>query len=123
MNIHGQFGGTAAPNSGPSLTNLTIGQRCHDALLEAAQAKVAAMTKRRWAERAFDISLLKATGKNSEERKASARMDPVFSERDDAAHEAECAAIVAKANADGLQIQFEQWRTEQATNRAEMQMR
>ena len=104
-------------------SNLPLGEQCHNALVAAAQAKIEAMSKRRWAERAFDLSLLKATGKNADERKASARLDPVFTERDDAAHEAECKAIVAKAEADGLQVRFEQWRSENAMTRAEMNLR
>lgn len=104
-------------------TNRTLGERVHDALVYAAELKADAMRERRRAERTLDISLLKATGRNADERKASARQDPRFEEADVKATEAECKAIVAKADADGLQVVFEQWRTEESTKRAEMNLR
>lgn len=103
--------------------NRSLGERVHDAMIKAAEAKVEAMRSRRHAERAFDIALLKATGKNAEERKASARLDSAFQEKDALALEAECAAIIAKSEADGLEIVWETWRTEQSTRRAEMNLR
>jgi hypothetical protein len=103
--------------------NRTLGERVHDALVAAAEKKADAMRQRRKADRVFDVALLKATGKNADERKASARMDPNFDEADKAALDAECAAIVAKAEADGLEVEFEQWRTTQANTRAEMNLR
>jgi len=105
------------------LSNRTLGERVHDALVKAAEAKVEAMRLRKHADRAFDIALLKATGKNADEKKASARLDSVFIDRDTEALEAECAAIVAKSEADGLQVVFDQWRTEESTKRAEMSLR
>ena len=105
------------------IPNRSLGEICHDALVKAAEAKADALRLRKRAERSFDIALLKATGKNADERRASARLDPVAEESENAATEAECRAIVAKAEADGLQIQFEQWRSKQATDRAEMQLR
>lgn len=119
MNVHEQY--STAPT--PQGHNRTLGERVHDAMVAAAEAKVEAMRCRRHAERAFDVALLKATGKNADERKASARLDSVFQEKDALALEAECAAIVAKSKADGLEIVFEQWRTESATARAEMNLR
>lgn len=103
--------------------NRTIGEQCHDALMSAAEAKTNAMRLRRKADRILDVALLKAEGKNAEERKANARLEPSFDEADLLATEAECAAIVSKARADGLQIEFEWWRSKQATDRAEMTMR
>ena len=105
------------------MSSMTIGEQCHDALVEAAKAKATALRARKMADRTFDIALLKATGANAEARKAAARLDPVADAAETEAIEAECAAIVAKAEADGLQIQFEQWRSKQATDRAEMTMR
>jgi len=104
-------------------SNRTLGERVHDALVTAAERKAEAMRLRRMAERYFDIALLKATGKNADERKANARQDPNYEAADTKATEAECAAIVAKAEADGLQIEFEEWRSKTATERAEMQLR
>lgn len=105
------------------MSNRSLGEQVHDALVKAAEAKVEAMRLRKHADRAFDIALLKATGKNADERKASARLDAVFVDQDNRALEAECAAIVAKSHADGLEIEWETWRSEQANARAEMNLR
>jgi hypothetical protein len=105
------------------MSNRTIGEQCHDALVEAAKAKAEALRARKKADRTFDIALLKATGANADARKAAARLDPVADAAESEAVEKECAAIVAKAQADGLQILFEAWRSKQATDRAEMTMR
>jgi hypothetical protein len=104
-------------------TNRSLGQQVHDALIKFSQAKSEAMRARRRADRILDVAMLKATGKNAEERKASARQDPVYDEADIKAVEAECAAIVAKSEADGLQCEFDEWRTRCATERAEMNLR
>lgn len=104
-------------------SNRTLGERCHDALVHAAEKKADALRARRKAERHLDLALLKATGNNADARKASARQDPNYEEADILATEAECAAIVAKAEADGLEIEFEEWRSRQANTRAEMQLR
>lgn len=100
-----------------------LGDAVHAAMVASANRKVEALTKRRWADRAYDLALLRAEGSSAEDRKAAARMDPAYAERDAEAHAAECIAIVAKAEADGAQIKFEYWRTEHATRRAEMNLR
>lgn len=123
MDINRQYGGTADPRTFPQGQNRTLGEQCHDALVEAARLKADAMRARRRADRTLDIALLKATGKNADERKASARQDPSVEEADITATEAECKAIVAKSHADGLQCVFEEWRTKCATERAEMSLR
>jgi hypothetical protein len=105
------------------MSNRTIGEQCHDALVEAAKAKAEALRARKSADRTFDIALLAATGANADARKAAARLDPLADMAEQNAIEAECTAIVAKAQADGLQILFEAWRSKQATDRAEMTMR
>lgn len=105
------------------MTNRTLGQMVHDALVKAAELKADAMRERRRADRTLDICILRATGKNSDERKASARQMPEFEEADLKAIEAECKFVVAKAEADGLQVEWETWRTEQANQRAEANLR
>jgi hypothetical protein len=103
--------------------NRERGSRLHDALIKAGEAKVDAIQARKKADRILDVCFLRADGKNAEMKKAQARTDPTFLEADKLATDAECAAILAKADADGLQIRFEAWRTEESTKRAEMTLR
>jgi hypothetical protein len=107
----------------PADHNLSLGERCHGAIVRAAEAKVSAMKARKLADRIYDRVLLTSEGKNASEREARARTDMAFMTADDAALETESAAIIAKAEADGLQVVFEQFRTNAATSRAEMQLR
>lgn len=105
------------------ISNLSLGEQVHRALVSAARLKVEGMKARKIADRSFDRILLDQEGKNIAEREAKARIHAAYLSLDDAAIEAESKAIVAKAHADGLQIEFEQWRTQQSTARAEMQLR
>ena len=106
-----------------SLSNLPIGEQCHNALLVAASKKVAAMRARKLAERVYDRVFLGSQGKNIAEREANARTEAAFIKMDDEALEAESDAIVAKAEADGLAVRFEEWRSQQANAREEMKLR
>lgn len=98
-------------------SNRSLGERCADALMEAGAAKAEAHTLRKKADRIADLCLLKATGKNADERRATARNMQEYVVADDAATKAEARAIVAKAAADAESIQFEEWRTNEATRR------
>jgi hypothetical protein len=102
-------------------SNLPLGERVHRALVEAANIKIIALAKRKLAERVYDRILLDQEGSIAV-KEAKARIHEKFIAVEDAALKAESEAIVAKAHADGLAIRFEQWRTEQATTRAEMQL-
>lgn len=116
MNIAQAHGHSRFPNR-------SIGEECHDAIIAAARCSVDAIRARKLAERVFDRTLLEVEGKSVSEREAKARTDPRFLAMDDEALEAESKAIVAKAEANGLQVRFEEWRSKQATDRAEMTMR
>ena len=105
------------------MSNRTLGEKCHDAIVDAATAKVEAIRARKLADRIFDRVFLASEGKNLDERRANARLDPKFISAEDAAIEAESAAIIAKAQADGQQISFAEWQSKNATARAEMQLR
>lgn len=100
--------------------NLSLSEQVHRALVNAARLKVEAMRAKKIAERAFDRILLDQEGKNIAEREAKARIHATFLSLDDAALEAESKAIIARAHTEGLQCRFEAWRSENATNRAEM---
>ena len=114
---------TARPLTTISRSNLPLGEQCHNALLRAAEKKVEALRARKLAERVYDRVFLVAQGKNIAEREARSRTDAAFISVDDRAIEAESEAIVAKAEADGLAVMFEQWRSEQANAREEMKLR
>ena len=104
-------------------SNRSLGEQVADALLNAAEAKNDAATKRRKADRILDAVLLQQSGGSADERKAKARQDVRYIQADDAALEAEHRANIAKAQADGAEIRFEEWRSMNATQRAEMNLR
>lgn len=101
----------------------SLGQLCHDSLVYAARLKTDALRARKLADRILDRILLTTDGKSIPEREARARTHMEYITADDAAIEAESAAIVARAKADGLQVRFEEFRTNAATTRAEMTLR
>lgn len=116
-----QFPG-AGHNSG-AFDERQLGGRYGNAIVRAADAKAAAMKARKLMERVYDRILLSTEGKTVAEREARARTDAGFIAVEDQHIEAESAAIQAKAEADALEIQFEAWRTQQATARAEMNLK
>lgn len=104
------------------MSNRSLAERVNDALLEAAQAKAEALRSDRLAARVLDRLFLSEQG-TVDARKAAARTHPTYTKMEDEATEAESRAIIAKAAADGLMVQFEAWRSKQATDRAEMTLR
>jgi hypothetical protein len=103
-------------------SNRSLGEQVHDALVRAAEKKAEALRLRKTAERRLDLAFRAAKG-SVEVRKAAARTSEDYTACDLDALEAECAAVVAKAEADGLGVQFEEYRTRAATARAEMTLR
>lgn len=104
-------------------SNLPLGERTHRALVHAARLKSEADKLEKLAKRVLAQIVIHAEGKSHAEREAHARIDPKYIAAEDAAITAATEANVARANADGMQIKFEAWRTEQSTRRAEMQLR
>ena len=100
--------------------NRTLGEQWADALENAATAKVDALRLKRKADRIFDRVYLATSGSNMREREARTAID----DRVEAAFKdweiAESTAIVAKAKADAAEAIFEEWRSRQATQRAEL---
>lgn len=105
-----------------NISDKPLGEQCHNALVTAAELKNVAMLLRKKAERILDQVFLMSDG-SIEVRKATARDSKHHRDAEDGALEAETRANIAKAEADGLQIRFEHWRTEQSTRRAEMTLR
>lgn len=103
-------------------SNLPLAEQCAQALERAAVAKNEALRLRKMADRIYDRVFLDTEGKNIEERKAKARVHAAYLSADDAAFTAEEAANLARARSDGLAIRFEAWRTDSATQRAEMNL-
>lgn len=104
-------------------SNRTLGEQCHDAMLEAAKAASEAKRLKKLSERILAQLTIYQSGKSQAEREMKARCDMKFITAEDACIQAETAANIAKAEADGLQVRFEEWRTRQATQRAEMNLR
>lgn len=104
-------------------SNVTLGMRVHDALVQSAQARNEAFRLERKYKRTLKAHIVIAEGKSFDAREVMASQRPAVLEAEDAWIAAELMANTAKAWADGLHIQFEEWRTRQATNRAEMQLR
>lgn len=114
---------TAAPGTHPAGSNRTLGERCHDALLKAAETGSEARRLKKLSERVLAQITLVQDGKSHAEREAKARCDMRFIAAEDAYVTAETAANIARAEADGLQVRFSEWQTLESTRRAEMQLR
>ena len=97
-------------------SNRSLGERCADALMEAGAAKAAALKAERLAARVLDRLFLSESG-TVDARKAAARTHPTYTNYEDEATEAESRAIIAKAAADACMVQFEEWRTNEASRR------
>jgi hypothetical protein len=104
-------------------SNQSPGERVHDALVEAAIAKTEAFKSERLYKRVLAECLLGAEGKTSAERDARARLHPKAIAAEDAWITNESKANIARAESDGLQVRFEEYRTREATARAEMTLR
>lgn len=101
-------------------SNLPLGEQCAAALETAAVAKTEALRLRKMAERIYDRIFLETEARNVSEREAKARVHAAYLSADDAALEAESEAIIARSRSDGLAVKWESWRTQSATDRAEM---
>ena len=104
-------------------SNRSLGERCHDALVEAAQLKNEAFRLERKYKRTLKAHIIIAEGKSFGERETRASVQGVVTEAEDAWIAAELLANTAQAEADGLEIQFKEWQSRNATNRAEMNLR
>lgn len=103
--------------------NRSLGERCADALEEYARAKSDAERLSKLAKRVLAQCFIHAEGKNAAERDAQARVNPKYIAIEDDLIRAETDANMARAKADGLQLQFEEYRTRESTRRAEMQLK
>jgi hypothetical protein len=99
-----------------SRSNRSLGEQVSDALVKAAEKKSAALFAKKLAERTFDRILLETKG-TVDERKAKARLDPKFIAMEDEAITAESEHILAKARADGLDIEFKEWQSKNSNER------
>jgi hypothetical protein len=114
---------TTQGNAMQSGDNRTLGMRVHEALVEAAQAKNEAFKLERKYKRTLKAHIIIAEGKSFGERETIASTRKTVEEAEDAWVAAELIANTAKAEADGLEIQFKEWQSRNATNRAEMNLR
>lgn len=103
-------------------TNRTVGEQCHDALIETGAAKGAAFRAERLYKRTRDTAYLMQSG-TVPEREAKARTLGVVVSHEDAWIQAEVNYNVTRAKSDALEVLFEEYRSRQATSRAEMQLK
>ena len=101
---------------------LALGVQCHDAMVKHAAALNEALRTERLRKRIFAELYLRGDGSVAH-REAMARTNPAYIEAEERWVQCESAANLAKAEADGLRIRFEAWRTQQSTARAEMNLR
>lgn len=106
----------------PDHSNETLARQIEAALLDAARAKSEADRLERMAKRKLAELRLRADGKSADDREAWARTHTHYVDAENQYIEAASKANLARARADGLQIRFDEWRTEQATKRAEMNL-
>lgn len=104
-------------------SNRSLAERVHEALIEAAAAKNEAFRLERKYKRTLKAHIVISDGKSFGERETKASVNPTVQEAEDAWIAAELIANTAKAEADGLQVRFEEYRTREATARAEMNLR
>ncbi len=97
------------------------GTKYEAALMEAAETKSEAIRLERLAKRFYAACYLSASGTIAE-REAKARTNPEFEKAEEAWITAEHQANIAAAKAEALKVQFEVWRTKEATRRAEMSL-
>lgn len=114
---------SAVPGTFPEQSNRTLGEQCHDALVAAAKSGSEARRLKKLSERVLAQITLSMDGKSHAERETKARCDMKYIAAEDAYLEAERTANLEGAEADGLKVRFEEWRTNQATTRAEMNLR
>ena len=100
----------------------TLGERYHAAALEAAVAQADAHRLERKRKHIHHVVFLSKSG-TVPEKEAKTRTDDRYVQAENEWVEAEAKAVVKKAEADGLRVEFEEWRTLQATTRAKMNLR
>ena len=104
-------------------SNLPLGEQVHIALVAAAKSASEALRLEKLAKRVMAQLMILSDEKSVGMREATARADFKYTNAEDAWIQAETTANIHKAEADGLKIRWETWRTEQANTRAEMQLR
>ncbi len=104
-------------------SNRPLADRLGDALIEAAEAKAEAFKLERLFKATLRACTLASTAKSWNEREAMGSQMEQAKVAEQQWIEAEMKATVTKAKAGALEYQFEAWRTERATERAQMQLR
>jgi hypothetical protein len=104
-------------------SNVTLGMRVHDAMVEAARLKNEAFRLERLYKRNLKAFTIVAEGKSHPEREGRASTTKQVLAAEDAWVAAQMLANTSEAEANGLEIQFKEWQSRNATNRAEMNLR
>lgn len=101
---------------------MSIAERYHQAMTKWAHAKSEADRLERYSKRVFSQLVIQGEGAVSH-REHWARQHAAFISAEDSLVKAQTEANLAYAEAEGLKTLFEEWRTQAATNRAEMNLR
>lgn len=108
----------------PRIDDVPLSQLIADALHHAAAAKADVFKAERLYKRVrAETFLTILNAKNVAERDAMTDSHEVVKRFEDQWIEADRAHNLARARADGLTYRFEQWRSMEASNRAEMNLR
>jgi len=97
----------------------TVGQALEDAALKRSEAE---LFKAR-AKRIYSELVIRGEGKSIAEREHWARQEARYVEAEEKALAAASDANLAEARADHWRLRFEEWRSLNATNRAQMNLR
>ena len=103
-------------------SNRSLAEQTADALVRAAEAKAIADKLERLTKRVYSQLVISGEGSVAH-REHAARCHPKYISIEDEWVSANTVANVAKAEADGLELQFKEWQSRNATNRAEMGLR
>jgi hypothetical protein len=107
----------------PRIDDIPLSQLIADALQSAAQAKAEAFKAERLYKRVrAETFLTILSARNVAERDAMTDSHEVVKRFEDQWIEAERVNNLARARADGLTYRFEQWRSMEASHRAEMKL-
>ena len=101
---------------------MELGQKYEAALLKAAEAKSQALKAEKLSKRVYSACFLESSGSVAQ-REHEARTHAKFIAVEDDWITKEHAANLAQAEADALHIHFETYRTQEASRRAEMNLR
>lgn len=105
------------------MSNQTLGQQYYDACVKAAEKKNDAFRLKKLMERTLAECMIRSGEKTDSKQKNKALLNQLYIDAESNYIVAQSQANVAQAEADGLEVMFKCWQSEQATTREEMKIR